>query len=41
MIKKAKILIVDDDEGIRNQLKWALDDDYIVETAAGLTVTTK
>lgn len=34
MTDRAKILIVDDDEGIRNQLKWALVDDYIVETAA-------
>ncbi len=31
--EKAKILIVDDDEGIRNQLKWALDDDYDIDTA--------
>ena len=34
MTDRAKILIVDDDEGIRNQLKWALVDDYIVESAA-------
>jgi len=25
---KPKILIVDDEEGIRNQLKWALNKDY-------------
>jgi two-component system NtrC family response regulator len=28
-----KILIVDDDLGIREQLKWALKEDYIIETA--------
>ena len=39
MIKKSKILVVDDDEGIRSQLKWALDDDYIVETAADVAET--
>jgi len=32
-MEKAKVLIVDDDEGIRSQLKWALEDDYQVETA--------
>jgi len=40
LAEKAKILIVDDDEGIRNQLKWALEDDYLVETA-GDPVSTK
>jgi len=39
MTKKAKILIVDDDEGIRNQLKWAFDDVYTVETAADVAQT--
>ncbi|MCP4581257.1 MAG: PEP-CTERM-box response regulator transcription factor [candidate division Zixibacteria bacterium] len=39
LIEKARILIVDDDEGIRNQLKWALDDDYIIEVAADATET--
>ncbi|MCD6161174.1 MAG: PEP-CTERM-box response regulator transcription factor [candidate division Zixibacteria bacterium] len=39
MTKKSKILIVDDDEGIRNQLKWALDDIYIVETAPDVKST--
>jgi two-component system NtrC family response regulator len=34
-----KILIVDDDEGIRNQLKWALNDDYEIDTAASVTET--
>jgi two-component system NtrC family response regulator len=37
--KKAKILIVDDDEGIRNQLKWALDEYYDIETAASVSET--
>lgn len=36
---RMKILIVDDDEGIRNQLKWALDDDYIVDTADSVEQT--
>ena len=34
-----KILIVDDDEGIRNQLKWALNDDYEIDAAASVTET--
>ena len=34
MTDKPKILIVDDDEGIRNQLKWALADEYVIESAA-------
>ena len=25
---KPKVLIVDDDEGIRTQMKWALSEDY-------------
>ncbi|MBN2483725.1 MAG: PEP-CTERM-box response regulator transcription factor [Candidatus Omnitrophica bacterium] len=32
-MERAKILIVDDDEGILKQLKWALQDEYEVETA--------
>ncbi len=36
---RAKVLIVDDDEGIRNQLKWALDDDYDIDTAASVEQT--
>ena len=41
MNTKARILIVDDDEGIRNQLKWALADDYEVKTAADFAQTRK
>src|SRR4030065_79201 len=32
-MKKPKLLIVDDDEGIRNQMKWALSDAYDVYLA--------
>jgi len=30
---KPKLLIVDDDQGIRTQMKWALDGDYEVISA--------
>jgi len=33
-MKKSKLLIVDDDEGIRKQLKWAFDEGYTVLLAA-------
>ena len=36
---KPKILIVDDDEGIRNQLKWALAENYEIEMSASVTET--
>lgn len=38
-INRPKILIVDDDEGIRNQLKWALSDNYEIETASNVAET--
>ena len=34
MSEEVQVLIVDDDEGIRKQLKWAFDDDYRVLLAA-------
>src|SRR3990172_7413195 len=32
-MEKPKLLIVDDDEGIRNQMKWALSDAYDISLA--------
>jgi len=37
---KPKLLIVDDDEGIRTQLRWALTSDYEVQLAADRTTAT-
>ncbi|HUK62028.1 MAG TPA: PEP-CTERM-box response regulator transcription factor [Dongiaceae bacterium] len=34
MSEREKILIVDDEESIRNQLQWGLSDEYVVLTAA-------
>ena len=34
LTQKAKLLIVDDDEGVLKQLKWALNDEYEVYTAS-------
>ena len=37
-MEQANILIVDDEEGIRFQLKWALNKDYQVVLAADLNI---
>jgi two-component system NtrC family response regulator len=34
--KKPKILVVDDEEGIRNQIKWAISNDYEVSLAGDI-----
>lgn len=34
-MEKSTVLIVDDEEGIRSQLKWALADNYDVFEASG------
>ena len=40
-MKKPKLLVIDDDENIRSQMKWALIEDYDVFVAEGAQQATK